>query len=60
MLAMGLVVLLAKIPPKSRLHGFRGLGLPQRIDRRHPFHCRDCMLSEIIQCYLHKLYSILC
>ncbi|KAL6833585.1 hypothetical protein J3E69DRAFT_324471 [Trichoderma sp. SZMC 28015] len=60
MLAMGILVLLAKIPPKSRLHGFRGLGLPQRINRHDPFDCRDCMRSEIIQCYLHKLCSILC
>lgn len=37
MLAMGVLVLMAKIPPKSRLHGFRGLGLPQRINRHESF-----------------------
>ncbi|KAL7802914.1 hypothetical protein V8C43DRAFT_269737 [Trichoderma afarasin] len=60
MLAMGILVLLAKIPPKSRLHGFRGLGLPQRINRHEILSTAATACSEIIQCYLHKLCSILC
>ncbi|PKK41561.1 hypothetical protein CI102_12961 [Trichoderma harzianum] len=51
-LVMGILVLLAKIPPKSRLHGFRGLGLPQRINRHE-------ILSTAATACVRKLFNVI-